>query len=358
MLDELRTWWQNATPQTQAYVQDGALVLGALLVGHFLGSMVARALRARDFDGALRLAGPPPGTEPGRGFTATFAAGVLVRLTVWAGAAWWLAHKHGHADLAKTLVVVLSRTWAVAAMLVAALALGTLLARRLFECLHGLPGEAPVGPSRLGAGQAAPQRGVAGAAAAVVYVLALLLVLLMAADAFDWPLTRSSALALWQFAQHLLIAGAALLIGCLGARWARDLVTADAAASPEKRAAQYTGLVVIAATTVLAVVVLLSSAGVLIGLAALALFGGLLWMGRGHLPDVAAGLQLRAQKVREVWLGGEAWQVADVGLLTSQVGRRGEFRPMPNRQVLEARLQAAPPAEAPSANGPAKVGHR
>jgi hypothetical protein len=201
---------------------------------------------------------------------------------------------------------------------------------------------------------------VAGAAAAVVYVLALLLVLLMAADAFDWPLTRSSALALWSFAQHLLVAGAALLIGCLGARWARELATADGAASPEKRAGQYTGLVVMAVTTVLAVVVVLSSAGVLLGLAALALFGLALWMGRGHLPDVAAGLQLRAHKVREVWLDGEAWQVAEVGLLTCQVGRRGEFRPVPNRQVLEARLHGAPPAEAPAAgaNGPAKVGHR
>ncbi len=60
-----------------------------------------------------------------------------------------------------------------------------------------------------------------------------------------------------------------------------------------------------------------------------------------------------------MWLGGEAWQVGDVGLLTSQVGRRGEFRPMPNRQVLEARLHAAPPpAEAPTANGPAKAAHR
>ncbi len=357
MLDELRNWWQNATPQTQAYVQDGALVLGALLVGHFLGGIVARALRARDFDGALRLAGPPPGSEPGRGITPTLLAGLLVRLTVWAGAAWWLARKHDHADLARALVVILSRTWAVAAMLVAALALGTLLARRLIECLQGLPGEAPVGPSRLGAGQATPQRGVAGAVAAVVYVLALLLVLLMAADAFDWPLTRSSALALWQFAQNLLVAGAALLIGCLGARWARDLATPDGAASPEKRAGQYTGLVVMAATTVLAVVVLLSSAGVLIAIAALALFGLVLWLGRDHLPDVAAGLQLRIHKVSEVWLGGEAWQVAEVGLLTSQVGRRGEFRPLPNRQVLEARLHAAPP-EARGANGPVEARHR
>ena len=356
MLDELRTWWQNTTPETQAYLQDGGLVLAALLGGHFLGAMVARALRARSFDAALRPSGPSPaGAEPDRGFTPTLVAGLLVRLTVWAGAACWLAHKHGRDELANTLGRVISRTWAVTAVLVAALALGSLLARRLIECLQGLPGTDPVAPSRNGA--ATPQRGVAGAAGAVVYVLALLLVLLMAADLFDWPLTRSSALALWQFAQHLLIAGAALLIGCLGARWARDLVTPEGAASPEKRAGQYTALTIMAATTVLAVVVLLSSAGVLIGLAALALFGGLLWMGRGHLPDVAAGLQLRALKVREVWLDGEPWQVAEVGFLTTQVGRRGEFRPLQNRLVLEARLHAAP-AEAPSANGPAEVRHR
>jgi hypothetical protein len=317
--------------------------------------MVARALRARDFDAALRVAGSsPPGAEAGRGFTPTLVAGLLVRLTVWAAAGWWLAHKHGRVEIANTLGLVISRTWAVAAVLVAALALGSLLARRLVECLQGLPGTDPVAPSRNGA--AAPQRGVAGAAGAVVYVLALLLVLLMAADMFNWPLTRSSAQALWQFAQHLLIAGAALLIGCLGARWARDLMTPEAA-SPEKRAGQYTALTIVAATTVLAVVVLLSASGVLIGLAALALFGGLLWVGRGHLPDIAAGLQLRAQKVREVWLDGEAWQVAEVGFLTTQVGRRGEFHPLPNRQVLDARLHAAPP-QAHSANGPVEARHR
>jgi hypothetical protein len=358
MLDELRTWWQNTTPQTQTTLQDGGLALLALVGGHILGAMVARGLRARSFDAALRPSGPSPaGAEPDRGFTPTLVAGWLVRLTVWAGAGWWLAHKYGRVDLAKTLALILSRTWAVAAVLVAALALGSLLARRLLECLGGLPGAGadPVGPSRNGA--QSPQRGAAGAAAAVVYVLSLLLVLLMAADMFDWPLTRSSALALWQFGQHLLIAGAALVIGCLGARWARDLMTADGAPSPEKRAGQYTALTIMAATTVLAVVVLLSSAGVLLGLAALAAFGSVLWLGRGHLPDVSAGLQLRAHKVREVWLDGEAWQVAEVGLLTAQVGRRGEFRPLPNRQVLEARLHAAP-AEAPSANGPVEARHR
>jgi hypothetical protein len=90
------------------------------------------------------------------------------------------------------------------------------------------------------------------------------------------------------------------------------------------------------------VAVLLSSAGLLLGLATLAVLGLLLWTVRGYLPDVAAGLQLRAHKVREVWFDGAPWQVAEVGLLTSQVGRAGEICRVKNRQVLQARYHGAP----------------
>jgi hypothetical protein len=298
--------------------------------------MAARALGARNFDAALRLPGSsPPGAD--RGFTPTLIAGLLVRLTVWAGAAWWLAHKHGQAELAGTLALILRRTWALAAVLVGALALGTLLARRLIDCLQGPSPEAPRN------GAAAPHRGAAGAAAAGAYALAMLLVLLMAADWFDWPLTRSAALALWQFAQNVLIAVAALSIGRLGASWAHDVMTpGHGVPSPEKRAGQYTALGIVTATTVLAVTVLLSSAGVLIGLAALAVLGLGLWLVRGHLPDVTAGLHLRAHRVREVWFDGEPWEVVEVGLLTAQVGRAGAFSQVSNRLVLEARMHGAP----------------
>src|SRR5262249_54513826 len=132
------------------------------------------------------------------------------------------------------------------------------------------------------------------------------------ADLFDWPLTRTSAAVLWQFAQHLFIAVAALLIGVLGARWARDVVTAESGLSPQKLAGQYTALGIVAVSTVLAVSVLLSSAGLLFGLAALAILGGGLWAVRHHLPDVAAGLALRAHKVSEVQIEGAPWQVAQV----------------------------------------------
>jgi hypothetical protein len=339
MLDELQAWWQNVSPETQANLQTVGVVLAAALGGHLLGAMVSRALRARNFDAALSPpSSAPPGAEAAHGFTPTLVAGLLVRLTVWAGAVWWLAQRSGQAELAATLGLVIKRTWAVTTVVVTALALGSLLARRLLDCLGVLPA-APL-PSRPEA--AGPRRGVAGAVAAGVYVLAVLLVLLIAADLFDWPLTRTSALALWQFAQHLLIAGAALLIGCLGARWARELATSAAGASPENRAGHYTALGIVAATTLLAVAVLLSTAGVLIGLAALGLFGLLLWLVRGHLPDVAAGLQLRAHKVREAVFDGVAWQVTEVGLLTAQLFRAGEFCRVPNRVVLEARLHSAP----------------
>jgi hypothetical protein len=339
MLDELQKWWQQTPPEIQSYIQDGVVVVVALLGGHLLGSLLARALRAKNFDAALRLQGPGVPPPVSDGFTPTFIAGMLVRLTVWALAAWWLADKYGRADIARTLGLVINRTWGVAAVVVAALALGGTLARRLTECLNIAP--------KPGAAAVNPHQGAAHAVGAGAYVLSVLLVLLIAADLFDWPLTRTSALALWQFAQHLLIAVAALFVGSLGARWARDLATPEGTASAEKRAGQYTGMAIMTVTTLLAVTVLLASAGVLLSLGMLVICGFGLWMVRGHIPDVFAGLQLRAHKVREAHFEGEAWQVVEVGFLTSQVSRAGEFCRVQNRAVMQARLHAPVPQAAP-----------
>ena len=338
-----QTWWSSLTPEMQALLQQGAVVLGALVVGHILGWIVARFLRAWNFDSVLGLWDPPPGVEEKRRITPTFVAGMLVRLTVWAVAGSWLARQHGQVELASTLGLVVSRSWALAGVLVGALALAGLVARRLIACLQGLPGAGPAAaPS--GNGAAGSPMGVAGAVGAAVYGLILLLALLVTADLFEWPLTRNSAQALWQLAQHLLIAAAALLIGGLGARWARQLATAEGAASPEKQAGQYTAVGIVAVATVLAVAVVLTSAGLLFGLVALAVLGGGLWLLRHHLPDVAAGLQLRAHKVREVQLEGVPVQVSEVGLVTSVVCKAGLVNRVKNRLVLEARLNGAPTA--------------
>ena len=342
MFNELQTWWQNSGPEMQATLQDIGLVAAALLGGHFLGAMTARTLRSWNFDATLRLPGSSPrGSEQERGVTPTRVAGLLVRVTIWASAFWWLAHKHGRVELAHTVGATISRTWAVAAILVAALSLGSLLAQRLIDCLSGPSNRgSELHPSRNGAGDG--HRTAAGAVGAAAYALVILLVLLIAADLLDWPLTRSSALALWQFAQHLFIAGAALFIGNLGARWAREQVSGPPSASPSERAGQYTALGILAATTVLAVAVLLSGAGVLMGLAALVLLGFLLWLVRGYLPDVLAGLQLRTHQVREVQFDRVTWKVAEIGFLTTQLSRAGEFGRLSNHRVLEARFHEAP----------------
>ena len=337
-LEELQAWWQAASPETQTLVQQGGILLVVILAGHFVGGLVARKLRGRNFDAALRLpGGAGVGTDGDHQITPTFLIGVLVRLTVWAGAAWWVANNQGRVELAGSIALVVGRVWAIVGMLIVVLALGNMLAQRLVAALEGLKAN--------GAGshgnQTQTHRSVAGAVGAGAYVLITLIVLLVAADFFDWPLTRSSTQGLWQLAQRLLTALTALGIGYLGATWARELALQGVSA--DRKPAHYTALGIICATTVLVVAMLLSSAGVLVGLVALAVLGVALWLVRSHLPDLSAGLQLRTNRIHEVWFDGNVWQVADVGLLSTQVTRNGAVYRVPNRQVLEARFQPAVP---------------
>src|SRR5580765_522314 len=99
MFEELEIWWQSMTPEMQTAIGEGSVLIAALICGHFLGVMVARVLAARQFDLALRLPGSAPASPPAEhGITPTVVAGYLVRLTVWAGVIWWLAHNHGQVE--------------------------------------------------------------------------------------------------------------------------------------------------------------------------------------------------------------------------------------------------------------------
>lgn len=340
-LNEAQSWWLSQSLEAQAGIRTASTLLLAFIAGHFLGKMVGRFLSAWNFDASLRLPGSAtPSPETAHGISPTFLARMLVSLTVWAVAAWWLAGHLGKVELAERIGLALSRTWAIAGFLVVTLALASVLAHRIVDCLRdSKPADAAA--LRYGLGQS--RLGVADGVAAAVYILVALLVLLIAADMFDWPLTRSSAQALWQLAQKLLTVSATLLIGLLGARWARDIV-AEPAATPEKRAGQYTGLGILGVALVLSLGVLLSNASLLLGVGVLTALVLVLWLCRGYLPDIAAGLQLRAQKIREVWFDGAAWQVAEVGFLTTHVCRDGAVHSVQNRQVLDARLHGAPAA--------------
>jgi hypothetical protein len=352
MFQELQNWWQtwwpNISPETLALVRQVGVGLGALVGGYLLGSAVARFLRVNDLDTALGLSSASGGAAGRPGFTPSFVCGMLVRLTVWGAAASWIARQYGWNEPAWTIGLVINRAWALAGVLIAAFALAGFVTRRLMDCLKTV-GSAN---STTRNGTAGSSQGMASAIAAGVYGMVLLLSLLVMADLFDWPLTRTSLAALWAFTQNLLIAGAALLIGGLGARWAREIVTAESGVSAEKLAAQYTGLGIVAVSTILAVSVLLSGAGLLFALAALAILGVGLWLVRRHLPDVMAGLILRAHNVTEVQVEGTPWKVAEVGLVSSDVHRAGAHNRLGNQKVLASRLEGA------SAREPAAVGGR
>jgi hypothetical protein len=333
MWNDVQSWWQNTTPETQTLIWNGGLAVVALIGGWIAGGVVARILSNWNFDGFFRLSSAPGGTD--RGLTPTRVAALLVRLTAWAAGAAWLAGRYGRPEIAETVWRVIPRVWSLTAVLGAALALGGLLARRAADCFqdssHGGV------PHRNGTGH---NRNLGGAVGAGVYVLVLLLALLTLADTFDWPLTRTAAAALWQLVQKLLTAAAALTVAYLGGRWAAGMAT-------QERSGQYTALALVAGTTVGCVLLLLSSgSGMVYALLAVPVLGAAAWFGRGYLSDVMAGLKLKSNKVGQVHFEGSAWQVSGVGLLTTEVARPGEHYRVPNRLVLDA------------VHGAAGVGHR
>ncbi len=331
MPEEIQSWWQNLSPQAHTIAVDAALAIGALLGGHLVAVVVTRFLRKRKFDSIFRISTPPTeAADDDRRFTPTMLVGLLTRLSVWAGAVGWLIRDYGRPELAETISTTIGRVWMVAAALTAALALASLLARRVIECLEG---------TVAGRTGTMSPRTVAGAVGAGIYALVLLLTLLTVADNFNWPQTRNAAASLWQLTLNLLTAGAAVLVGWLGARWAREFATPQAGAT-ELKPAQQTALAIVAVTTALAVALLLFGGGLSVGVALLGIVASLLFLARGQLPDVIAGLKLCASKIGTVWFDGTPWQVGQIGLLQSDVGRGGEFYRLPNRQLLQASSQS------------------
>jgi hypothetical protein len=307
------------------------------LGGHVLGVLVGRFLRARRFNSLFRVTGPVSDQpQEDHGFTPTMLAGLLVRLTIWALAAAWLLRQNGRPEFADSTSRLIGQVWAVAAGLGAALALAGLLTRRVIECLDG---STPATPNRNGT----PSRAVVRGVGAGIYALILFLMLLTAADYFNWPQTRTAVTELWQLVLRLATAGAAVFVGYLGARWAREFAAAEDGAS-EPKPAQKTAMGIVVATTALAVALLVFGAGLGLGVAALAVLAGVLFLARDRIADVMAGLKLRKHGVGTAWFEGVPWQVGHVGLLQTDVTRMGASYKVANQVVL----QASGPAESTS----------
>jgi hypothetical protein len=314
--------------------------------------VACRRLRARDFDASLRAPWLPPaggGRAERWPFTPTGLVSGLVRFTAWGAGVWWLATEQGWAALARTLEWAAGRVWSLAAVLVVALYLARFLAGQVIEFLQSAPLSEKLDAwlPRAGGVREPRVRGVAALAGTAVYGVALLLVLLIAADLFGWALTGSAVAAAWSLLLHAVTAGTAMLIGWLGYRWARSLSPSEVeAAPPPARAVHYAALAILAGTTLLAIALLAASLQGLVGVAVVLLLAFVLWPLRGYVPDVWAGILLKAQKVQHVRLDGELSQVGEVGLLTTRLHRQEEQLTRRNRLVLEAHLQGASKSDA------------
>lgn len=343
----LQAWWQDLTPDSQVFLRDVAVLLGAFLAGEVVARLARRRLRAGDFDASVRAPWLPAaggGRAAARPFTHTGLVSALVRCTAWGAGVWWLAAAHGESALARTLEWVAGRVWSLAAVVVVSLYLARFLAGQVIELLQSGPLSETLDAWLPRGGGFREPRGSAAAALAgtAVYGVVFLLVLLVAADLFGWAQTGGVVAAAWSLLLHAVTAGTALLIGWLGYRWARRLTSAEIeAAPPPARASHYTALGILAGATLLAIALLAATIQGVVGVAFVLLLAFMLWPLRGYVPDVWAGILLKGQKVQHVHLDGELSQVGEVGLLTTRLHRQEEQVSRRNGIVLEAHLQAA-----------------
>jgi hypothetical protein len=140
---------------------------------------------------------------------------------------------------------------------------------------------------------------LAALAGTAVYGVVFLLVLLIAADLFGWALTGGVVTAAWLLLLHAVTAGAALLIGWLGYRWARSLTPSGIeAAPPPARAAHYTALGILAGTTLLAIALLAATLEGLVGVAVVLLLAFVLWPLRVYVPPAIRWASVRYSRLR------------------------------------------------------------
>lgn len=337
----LQAWWQELTPDSQGYVRDAAVMLGALLVGQILGPIVGRRLRAHEFDASLRAPWLPAANGlrvEARPFAPTGLVSGLVRVTAWGAGVWWLAKEHDWATLARTLEWAAGRAWSLAAVLVVALFLARYLAGQVIEILQSPPLSEKLDRllPRSGGGREPRTGGVPALAGTAVYSVAFLLVLLVASDLFGWALAGSAAAAAWSLFLNAIAAGTAVLIGWLGYRWAQSLTVPETEAA---RPVHYAALAIMTGSTLLAIAVLAATLQGVIGVVFVLILAFALWPLRGYVSDVWAGFLLKGQKVENVRLDGELSRVEEVGLLTTRLHRQDEQLTRRNRLVMDAHLQ-------------------
>jgi hypothetical protein len=349
--------WQALVPEAQVGLRAAGVFAITLVAARAAGWLVGRRLRADHFDAAFRrpwaptpAAGrsdPNPPTTP----TPTRLVTGLVRWTVWAGGLWALAYLHGWTELTHQIEWVAGRVWALTAAVLTALYLSRLFTAALVEVVRVTPlrDKFDGWQQPAAVGREARPGGPAVVMGFVADGVMVLLVLLIAADLTGLALAGEALAAAWHLVLHLFTAGVALLIGWFAARSVRAQSAADAApASTPAGFGSYTASIVLGAAALLAILLMAGNFPTYVGLVLLVVLGMLAWPAQRWLPDVYAGVLLRAQHVKEVRIDGGTYPVGPVGLLQTQLTYPEGVQTRGNRVVLDAHLGSPPSGPGPS----------
>ena len=349
-------------------IRDIAIVLGAWVVGAVAARILAGWLGLCAFDEIWTppwsARGPDSRRPRKAGASPTQTARLLVTLSGVACGLYWVADLHGWEQLGAGLGQVVSLTWKIVLLSIAALFVSRLLAGVVVDLLSTSQIRGAIEnlfPSESDRTDSSLANSVTRAAGTFVYCMIFTLLFLVAADLFRWASLRSALLALWDLGLHLATATAVLVVGGVGIK---HLFPGEAAVSPTRHTAPASqtgalpapgsspkhapstkplvfGLVLIIALGVLASHAF--SAMSLFVFLVLVLVG--VFAFRDYLPDLFAGIILHYREITTVTLDGKPAVLARRGLLASEWERDGVVLRKPNKRVLDALRREENPGE-------------
>ncbi|MBI3923410.1 MAG: hypothetical protein HY318_18460 [Armatimonadetes bacterium] len=360
-LNAFWTWWNDLPRETQIALRDAEVVLAALLLAKFAGAVLKALLSARGFDSLVAVpwapAAPVKGDPRAR---PSDVVGYLCVASLWAVAAWWLAREHGVSDVANSILWVTGKAWTLAFVIILAMVSGGWLSRAVTLAMQS-PGIKTRLDSLLpipGARGEPLSDSLTKTVSVLFYVVSLMLMALASTDLLHLTATASALAAVWQLAVRLVAAGAALGIGWLGLKWARDFnlqgeadqssfaaptlsTTALESRSPAQplSAERQIQLGLLGAVILFAIAVVADIGGSLIGLCVLFMVFLLILPLREYVPDVWGGFYLLIRNAKTVDLEGRTMNIKQVGLLMTDLTIEGEHLSRRNREVLTAVLK-------------------
>ncbi len=357
-MGDLTEWWHGLGPVLRAVIEDGSIILVALLVGWVVGRVAKRLLVSSGIDRYLRLPWVLPEAAPvskgQRGpqmmlpSAPATALGWFCTASVWLVAAWWIASLHGSGSTVDAMRFALFRGWQAAAVIFTALLASGWLARVVYELFKTpwLKNELDaLFANPLGA-DASFSETAARAVCLIIYIAFLLIVPAAMGAFFNLAPLTGLVNPAWQACTRLLLAVVAFAIGYLGLAWVRSQSARFGKdAQDHANLEYYLSLAIMVATILLALSVLAgvsSGAGAVAMTLFLAFLAFLLWPLKPHVRDLWAGLLLRIQAFKDIQLDGAPAHIETVGPLMSVVSCNGQEITRRNSEILAEALKAPP----------------